>query len=433
MVRMEPEIVDHKRWPALVSPSADEANAGRHGVAREVRDSLRAAAPEIKLRVDFPDGSSFGPVDSPHIMVLNRPDDMFARVGKSSVNGLAEGYMAGDWTTLDLVGVLGIVVPWLSRLPALDVVRRQRSAKSVRRRHDHHVATDLESAVPGELVALFTDETMSTGFGMFASGARTHQRDKFGRDVVSLLAPSNPPHRLDLGDAQRRAADALLTLARVGEGTRTNVVPPGWGELPMRAAERGANVRTVVEEWSRLQVLGARIRAAGLGDSVSLRQGAINALTGDVDAVVAAHPRLAAGDSIVDVISFAAHCLRPHGYLGVQLEIGADRHAAEIGELTAWRRAYVDDRSAVPLRSQVKEAFAEHPKLRLRGRVEFGQHAAHTARLWREMFAGHGRDAAAIGFDPVYRRMWHFHLAATQAAFEAGWVDAWQIVAEQDA
>lgn len=434
MVRMEPETVDLQRWPTLVAPTTGDANAGRHGVAREVRDGLRAAAPEIGIRVDFPDGSSWGPVDAQPVMVLVSPDDVWARIGRSSVHGLAEAYMAGEWTTLDLVGMLAALVPWLSRFPALDVIRRHTTAKPARkRRHGAAEQTDFDDYLPGELVALFTDETMSTSFGMFASGARTRHCDAHGRDVVTMHAPVSPPHRLDLGDAQRRAADTLLHLADVGAGTRTNVVPPGWGEVPLRAAERGAQVRCVAEQWPRLQVLGARFRAAGLGESIFVRHGSLAELTGEVDAMVSSHPRYAEGESLVDVLSLAARSLRPGGRLGIQIGIGADRHAPEIAELTTWRRAYIDERSAIALRSEVKDAFAAEPSLRLRGRVEFGQHAAHTARLWREIFAGHGRDAAAVGFDPVYRRMWHVHLAAAQAALHAGWVDAWQLLAARDA
>lgn len=433
MARMEPEIVDLDRWPELRSPSAEDPHVARHGAAREIRDALRSAAADLGLRLDFPDGSSIGPVEAARVVVLNRPDDVFARIGRRGTTGLAEGFMAGDWTTLDLPGVLATLIGWLARHPDLDSVRRQQSNRPGRRRRpDPGYSTDLEESVPGDLVALYADETMSTGYGMFASGARTRTRDTHGRDIVRLEAPTASPHRLDLGDAQRRCQDLLLTLAGVREGSRVTVAPPGWGELPLRAAELGANVRCVTEDWPRLQVLGQRFRAAGMGASISLRQGALDSLTGQADAVVVSHPRTTSGRALDDVAALASRSLRPGGRLSVQVEIGSDRHEAELAELTAWRRLYLDERCAIPLRSQVKDTFAEHHELRLRGRIEFGTHAAHTARLWREIFAGHGRDAAAAGFDAVYRRMWNLNLAATQAALTAGWVDAWQLLASRD-
>lgn len=434
MARMEPEIVDLDRWPELRSPTVDEPQAARHGAARDIRAALRNATADLGLRLDFPDGSSLGPVDAQQVVVLNRPDDFFVRIGRRATTGLAEGFMAGDWTTLDLPGVLAKLVGWLARHPDLDAVRRSQSARPGRRRRAAAVdGTDLQDTVPGELVSLYSDETMTTGYGMFASGARSRTRDSHGRDIVTLESPTSAPHRLDLGDAQRRAHDLLLQLAGVGESSRVIVAPPGWGELPLRAAELGANVSCVTEDWPRLQVLGSRFRAAGMAPSISLRQGSVEALTGQVDAVVVSHPHSASGRVLDDVAALASTSLHPGGRLGIQVEVGSDRYAAELAELSTWRRLYIDERSAIPLRSRIKDAFAEHHELRIRGRVEYGTHAAHTARLWRENFAGHGRDAAAAGFDAVYRRMWNLHLAAQQTALVHGWADAWQLLAVREA
>ncbi|HMT50906.1 MAG TPA: class I SAM-dependent methyltransferase, partial [Dietzia sp.] len=67
-------------------------------------------------------------------------------------------------------------------------------------------------------------------------------------------------------------------------------------------------------------------------------------------------------------------------------------------------------------------------RLRLRGRVESTAHHAETVRLWSETFALRGRDAAALGFDAVYRRMWAFHLAAVEAGLRRGWVESVQVL-----
>ena len=49
--------------------------------------------------------------------------------------------------------------------------------------------------------------------------------------------------------------------------------------------------------------------------------------------------------------------------------------------------------------------------------------------LWSETFAQRGRDAAALGFDAVYRRMWSFHLAALETGLRSGWVESVQLLA----
>ena len=204
---------------------------------------------------------------------------------------------------------------------------------------------------------------------------------------------------------------------------------PGWGELPLRAAECGAQVRGVTESIDRLNVVGARIRAAGQSNAVTLSLGEFGDIAGEADAVVALEPCAQGSDAFAAVLEKSSAILPLGGTLAAQLAVGSDAHAAEISELVAWRRQYIDERSGIPLRSDLKSAFERHQGMELRGRIEFGEHAAHTARLWRENLSIRGRDAAAQGFDPVYRRMWQFHLATVETSYAAGWVDAWQIVA----
>ena len=47
----------------------------------------------------------------------------------------------------------------------------------------------------------------------------------------------------DFAAAQHRKIDRLLDLARVGPGTRLLEIGTGWGELALRAADRGAQGR----------------------------------------------------------------------------------------------------------------------------------------------------------------------------------------------
>lgn len=441
MARVEPETVDRSRWPGLVAPDPESGGA-RRGATRDLRDAMLKAASELGVRLEFPDGSSVGSLDSELAVVLREPEAFFARLALRATTGLAESYMAGEWISGDLPGVLGAVVPWLARHPDLEAVRRHHGGRGTHRRrahdHDHHdvgtaaaesARSDFERGIAGDLVALFADATMATSSALFASGARSRSSDGRGRSVVHVSAPPAAPHRLDLGDAQRRAHELLLGLAGVEDGTRAVVVPPGWGELPMRAAERGAQVRAVTESVDRLNVVGARIRAAHLDHAVTLRLGEFGELTGETDAVVVSEPGIEGAEGFAAAVGTSARLLTDGGRLAVQTPIGSDRFAAELAELTNWRTAYIDARMAIPLRSDVKNAFERHPEMRIRGRVEFGEHAAHTARLWRENLSIRGRDAAAQGFDPVFRRMWHFHLAAAETSFARGWVDAWQILA----
>ena len=98
-------------------------------------------------------------------------------------------------------------------------------------------------------------------------------------------------------------------------------------------------------------------------------------------------------------------------------------------ELAAWESRYVSEAGPAPAWRDLEEAFARSARLTLRGRVEMTAHHAETVRLWSQTFAHRGRDAAALGFDAVYRRMWVFHLAAAEAGLRNGWTESLQILA----
>ncbi len=438
MVRVEPQTVDLERWPALAPPSGTGGSAS--GV---IAEALRRAARDLGVRVDYPDGSAAGEYDAGVRVVLTDPDSFWARLAASGVVGLGESFMAGEWTTPDLGPAVAVLASWIAAHPECASpgvraygrdgrgIRDGRSTGAGPRRRQRRSAVPLEDSVPGALTALYTDETMSTSGAVFASGARTRTRLGDGTDLVHLEAPSSPPRRTDLGDAQRRSADMLLTLAGVGESTRVLVATPGWGELPMRAAERGAHVRTMTESTERLAALGSRFAAAGLEESVSLFLGSPSEVGGTFDAVVAVDPGADSGlAGIGEVVSAADRLLDTGGRLAMHAVVCPGKPDPAVVELAAWGSKYVTDQGPVPMWSDLVDLISRSDRLRLRGRVEATAHHAETVRLWSESFALRGRDAAALGFDAVYRRMWAFHLAALEAGLRRGWTESVQLLAD---
>lgn len=431
MVRVEPQTVDLERWPALAEPPGVGGQAGA-----DVARALRRSAREIGLRIDYPDSSAAGDYDASARVVLAEPDRFWARLADGGVVGLGESFMAGEWTTTDLRAVIGVIAPWIATHAdcahpgerAFGRDGRAPTASGRGRRGDR--AVELEDGVPGSLTSLYTDETMSTSGAVFASGARTRSRLPDGTDVVHLEAPSTPPRRNDLGDAQRRSADTLLTLAGVDDGSRTVVATPGWGELPMRAAERGAHVRAVTASTERLSALGARFASAGLGEDIALSLGDPLDVGGAADAVVAFDPGVSAGGAGQSaVLRLADRLLVDGGRVAMGDVISPHRPVPAVIELAAWGSRYVSASGPPVAWVDLTDTIGRTDRLALRGRVDTTAHHAETVRLWAETFANRGRDAAALGFDAVYRRMWSFHLAGLEAGLRRGWLHSVQLVA----
>ena len=96
-----PVRVDAQRWPDIaVVPN----HPVRAAIARKL---FRHAVARVPLRVIDPDHNwTGGGTGTDPVMRLVRPDAFFHRLGDSGTIGLGEAYMAGDWDTDDLPGVL---------------------------------------------------------------------------------------------------------------------------------------------------------------------------------------------------------------------------------------------------------------------------------------------------------------------------------------
>ena len=149
--------VDPVRWPdvATVPHSPLRAVAARR--------IFRRAAARLPLRVVESGGPSYGGGDTADpTMRLVRPASFFHRLGATGTIGFGEAYMAGDWTTEDLPGVLStfaahvreLVPAALQRLRSL-ALRRQpphddNTIEGARRilEHDENSRSSLANLVP---------------------------------------------------------------------------------------------------------------------------------------------------------------------------------------------------------------------------------------------------------------------------------------------
>ena len=83
-------------------------------------------------------------------------------------------------------------------------------------------------------------------------------------------------------------------------------------------------------------------------------------------------------------------------------------------------------------RAQLVEALSAAmaaTSLRLAGQHAMGPDYARTLRLWRERFES--ADVETLGFDEVFRRMWRFYLAYSEAGFRSGYLNVRQLLLER--
>ena len=402
---------DPGRWPDVAEVPRCPA---RGAVARAL---LRRTASRLPVRVTSPGGVAFGAGDkgSP-VLTLRRPADFYQRIGAAGLIGFGESYMAGDWDCDDLTGLLtafasqvGTLVPrplqalrrfYVRRAPAGDDASEGNARRNIHRHYD----------LSNDLFALFLDETMTYSSALFAQDA----------DGAPIAAGSL------LAEAQRRKIDRLLDLAGVGPSSRVLEIGTGWGELAIRAAMRGAQVRTVTLSQEQRALATERIERAGLASRVAVDMRDYRQVTGQFDAILSVEMIEAVGARYwPDYFAALSRLLAPGGRIGLQSITMPHRRMMATRYTHTWVLKYIFPGGLIPSVTAI-ERNAAGVGLRVAGRRDFGAHYAETLRLWREWFCAAEADVALLGFDEVFRRMWLLYLCYAEAGFRSGYLDVAQ-------
>jgi cyclopropane-fatty-acyl-phospholipid synthase len=411
-------------WPGLdVVPTGPRA-----AFSAKVAKRLFAAAVnrlDVTVHVEHPEGPEHsvtlgkgGPA-----MTVHRPEEFFARIGRHQLIGFGEAYLTGAWDTArpeDLAPFLTVLAAELpslipERLQSLRGVvvkrppRRERSStKNARHNIAHHY--DLSN----DLFELFLDPGLSYSSALFPE---------------HLLGGAAGPD--DLEAAQHAKIDRLLDQARVGAGTRVLEIGTGWGELAIRAARRGATVRTITLSAAQKAFADQRIAAAGVSDRVSVELCDYRDMgrSGErYDAVVSVEMIEAVGwqywQTYFETIDAV---LAPGGSVAIQaITMPHDRMLATRNTYT-WINKYIFPGGFLPSVQVVDELTRDHTGLRLVERRSMGEHYAETLRLWDETFRAASQRVLSLGFDETFLRMWHFYLEYSRAGFASGYIDVNQL------
>ena len=445
MSSAEIEGVTPRSEDAAPTPWA-ELSSVPTGLAARVRaagvDKLfRQAASRLDVRVEYPDGTVVGSGQGADIlprMIIRRPDAFARRLGSLGLIGFGEAYMAGDWTSPDPTAVLTVfaarmatLVPrslqrfrgtFVTRPPATERNSEANTRSNIARHYD----------LSNDLFELFLDETMTYSSALFTEPRSLgHQPDSAS---ILVAEHPNPPAEWDgLATAQHRKIDRLLDAAGVRKGTRLLEIGTGWGELCLRAAARGAIVRSVTLSSEQQDLARRRVADAGFADTVQIDLVDYRAVDGEYDAIVSVEMIEAVGYKYWETyFTVIDRLLAPGGLVALQaITMPHDRMLATRNTYT-WVQKYIFPGGFLPSAKAIESITERATTLRVRERLSMGPHYAETLRLWQERFGSRRAQALELGFDETFCRMWQFYLAYSEAGFRAGYIDVQQFVMSRE-
>jgi cyclopropane-fatty-acyl-phospholipid synthase len=399
--------VDSTRWPRIARTPHHRLRAA---VARQV---FNHATRQLPITVQLPGGCPV-PVAKPVFEVVS--DRFFDRLGKDLKLGFGESYMAGEWRAgegTDLADLLTVFARQLTDLVPRGLQRLRRFVdQPIARLNDragarsniaHHY--DLSN----DLFATFLDPTMTYSAALFDSADEHHR------------APSD--HEL-LAIVQRRKIDNILDLAGVTAGTRMLEIGTGWGQLAIQAAQRGAEVHSITLSAEQRDLARKRISEAGVHADVELCD--YRDVQGQYDAIVSVEMIEAVGEQYWPTyFETVNRLLAPGGRFGLQSITMAHDRLLATRHSQSWIHEYIFPGGLIPSVEAIG-TVAGSAGLEITSQRDFGPDYARTLRLWRERFTANTPTVAELGFDAVFRRMWEFYLAYSEAGFRSGYLNVAQ-------
>jgi cyclopropane-fatty-acyl-phospholipid synthase len=406
--------VQSERRPAHHWPGLDVVPSGpRAALSAQVARRLFAAAVnrlDVTVHVGDETLGRGGPA-----MTVHRPEEFFLRLGRHQLIGFGEAYLTGAWDTerpQDLGAFLTVLAAELPSLVPAGLQRLRSVVVQRPPRHQRGTTTNSRSNVAhhydlsNDLFELFLDPTMSYSAALFEPGD-------------------------DLETAQRRKIERLLDQAGVGDGTRVLEIGSGWGELAIRAAQRGATVRTITLSVEQMLLANERVVAAGVGDRVSVELCDYRDVGRDgeqYDAVVSVEMIEAVGfDYWQTYFETIDAVLAPGGAVAIQaITMPHDRMVATRNTYT-WINKYIFPGGFLPSVRVIHEITEKHTGYRVVDQLSMGHDYATTLRLWDEAFLAASEHVVGLGFDRTFLRMWHFYLEYSRAGFASGYLDVNQL------
>jgi len=360
--------------------------------------------------VGLPDGRTVrfsGTREGPHAGFNIHSYAFLKRLAGGDI-GFAEGYIAGEWDTPNLVALLALLADnqhLIDRFSANGIVRLIQKARHALNRNSRsgsrrniHAHYDLGNAFYGA----WLDRTMTYSSGL-----------EVGQDLVA---------------AQHRKYAAIAAAAGVEQHHHVLEIGCGWGGFAEYAArEIGCRVTALTISPAQFEFARQRIAEAGLSNRVTLKLCDYRDEQGTFDRIVSIEMFEAVGQEFWKAYFAKLEArLVPGGRAALQvITIREDIFPRYLREMD-FIRHYIFPGGMLPTPSHLR-ALGESVGFEQTSELTFGGDYAATCRAWRERFDQAWTKIASLGFDDRFRRLWRYYLAYCEAGFSVGTIDVCQI------
>jgi len=328
------------------------------------------------------------------------------RILLDSEDGIAAGYIDGDWSTPDLAQLLEF---GMHNEAAVSPQTKWRLPSFLRNRIRHALRANTRYGSRRNIAAHY-----DLGNGFFLPWLDT------GMNYSSALYTGGET----LEQAQSRKLDRIAELLALDGGERVLEIGCGWGALAERLVRaHGATVCGITLSTEQLTYARARLAGAMANGCADLRLVDYRDVTGRFDRIASIEMIEAVGESYWPAyFAKLRACLAAGGAALIQaITIDESRFAAYRSHPDFIQR-YIFPGGMLPTRSII-EREAGRAGLKLVHHESFGDSYVRTLHEWRSRFLRAWPKLEALGFDQRFRRVWEYYLVYCETGFRCRVID----------
>ncbi len=357
-----------------------------------------------ELIVGMPGGRSLvlrGLRSGPQAQLAIHSWRVFGRLLSRGDIGFAEAYMAGEWSSPNLVSLLtllvcnrsmaGQVAPF--RIPRLGL--RLRHALNRNTRHGSRRSIAAHYDLGNEFYKHWLDTSMTYSAGLF-------------------LEAGQP-----LEQAQEAKLDRVLDLLELREGDRVLEIGCDWGSFAERLLETHAcTVTGVTLSTEQLAYAQRRLDNDIARGRCDLRLQDYRDVSGTFDRIVSIEMLEAVGAAYWPTyFAKLRERLRPGGTAVLQVITIDESRYENYRRRPDFIQKYIFPGGMLPTKNIIKREVIR-AGLTPVGQEFFGDSYARTLQNWNTRFRDAWPKIKTIGFDDRFMRMWEYYLAYCQVGFD---------------
>lgn len=353
-----------------------------------------------------PDGAqlAFGDVDGSTYDFRVRDYGFARRLITNGDIGFAEGWIAGEWESDNLTGLLTLLADNTERISRMfmgnflgkllnGLLHRSRENTRTGSRRNILAHYDLGN----RFYEAWLDRTM------------TYSAARFAAEPADLEAAQIAKYRTLAEQLDLKPGEHVLEIGC------------GWGGFAEFAArEYGVHVTGVTISDEQLAYAQARIAAAGLSDRVEIRRQDYRDIDGAYDKVASIEMFEAVGEKYWPAyFDKIANVLKPGGRASLQIITIQNDLFEGYRRRADFIQRYIFPGGMLASVERLRDETA-NAGLVWRTADAFGQCYARTLGEWARRFSAKWDDISAMGFDERFKRLWLFYLGYCEAGFRTG-------------